>query len=458
MNRLLKAVLAIAAALLSATGASLAAASEPLDVHVVVALALERNPALKSIEERQNELDGGIREAKADAFPQLALRSSWSQNRSPSLLNSPDFEEFLEFIPDFKPAVAELYNVSLEASQPLYTAGKVGSAIKLAKLAADISHAQIEVARLDTAAAAAETYFRLLEAQKGLATIEIQQQTRRESLEVVVARYELGEATELERLQAEAALAELQPTVDAARGQVRVAEISLRAVLNLPDSTEITVEEMSDPPPDLPVSAKAMELARANRPEFDDLELQITALEKQARITRAEGLPQIDLTGSYGHSVRLFDDINDSRFKDWAFALGMRWEFFDGGRRQGRVSQLESQQRQLEWQLAALTNQVKQEVEEAVTEYATALSRWNATEISARAAREASRVARESYQEGVAIQADWLNAQEREIQAEVVLVQAYYGARIRAARLARAVGLLANEAWGLTRESEGNES
>ena len=85
---------------------------------------------------------------------------------------------------------------------------------------------------------------------------------------------------------------------------------------------------------------------------------------------------------------------------------------------------LESQRQQLELQLAALSNQVEQEVEGAITEYATALSRWKATEISALAAREASRVAQESYQEGVAIQADWLNAQEREIQAEVVLVQA----------------------------------
>ena len=46
-----------------------------------------------------------------------------------------------------------------------------------------------------------------------------------------------------------------------------------------------------------------------------------------------DGLPQIDLTGMYGHTVRLFDDIDDSRFKDWAVAIGMRWEFFDGGRR-----------------------------------------------------------------------------------------------------------------------------
>jgi outer membrane protein TolC len=458
LNQQSEVIVAVLVTLLSTVGAPLAAESEPLDVHAIVALALERNPALKSVEERQNEFDGGIREAKADAFPQLALRSSFSQNRNPSLLNSPDFEDFLEFIPDFKPSIAELYNVSVEVSQPLYTAGKVGSAIELARLASNVSRAQIEVARLDTASAAAEAYFRLLEAREGLVTIEIQQQTRRESLAVVQARYDLGDATELERLQSEAALAELQPIVDAARGLVRVAEINLRAVLDLRDGSEVTVAEVSDTLPDLPPSERAMELALAHRPEFDNLELQIAALEKQTQITQADGLPQIDLTGVYGHSVRLFDDIDDSRFKDWAFALAMRWEFFDGGRRKGRVSQLESQRQQLQWQLAALNNQVRQEVEAALTEYATALSRWRATEISARAAREASRVAVESYQEGVAIQADWLNAQEREIQAEVGLVQAYYGARISAARLARAVGLLADEAWGPGRESKGNES
>jgi HAE1 family hydrophobic/amphiphilic exporter-1 len=211
LNQQSEVIVAVLVTLLSTVGAPLAAESEPLDVHAIVALALERNPALKSVEERQNEFDGGIREAKADAFPQLALRSSFSQNRNPSLLNSPDFEDFLEFIPDFKPSIAELYNVSVEVSQPLYTAGKVGSAIELARLASNVSRAQIEVARLDTASAAAEAYFRLLEAREGLATIEIQQQTRRESLAVVQARYDLGDATELERLQSEAALAELQP-------------------------------------------------------------------------------------------------------------------------------------------------------------------------------------------------------------------------------------------------------
>ena len=54
----------------------------------------------------------------------------------------------------------------------------------------------------------------------------------------------------------------------------------------------------------------------------------------------------------------------------------------------------------------------------------------------------AARVAEESYQEGVALQADWLAAQEREVLAEVTRVADYYRARIEAVQLARALGLL----------------
>ena len=136
----------------------------------------------------------------------------------------------------------------------------------------------------------------------------------------------------------------------------------------------------------------------------------------------------------------------------------MSWSFFDGGRRKAQVAQFDSQQTQLEYQIDALYNQVKQQVESALTEYEAALSRWDAAEISAEVAREANRVAQENYAEGVALQTDLLTAQEREISAEVVRVQSYYSARISAARLARAVGLQADVAWRFQGESEGEGS
>jgi len=323
---------------------------------------------------------------------------------------------------------------------------------------AQITEALIHTAQLDAGLFASEAYFRVLEAREGLATIEIQQEARQASLEVVQARYDLGEATELELLQAKAALVELTPAVDSARGAVRVALINLRAVLNLPEEQTIDVEEFDEPLPMRPTYENALEFALENRPEFTDLELRVEALDKQKKITRADGYPQFDLAGAYGHTARQTGDLTDSEFADWFIAIGLRWSFYDGGRRKAQVAQLESQQTQLEWQISALFNQVKQEVESALTEYEAALSRWDAAEISAQVAREANRVAQENYAEGVALQVDLLAAQEREISAEVVRVQSYYSARISAARLARAVGMQADVAWRFQGESEGEGS
>jgi outer membrane protein TolC len=430
-------------------------AGEVLDLERVIAMALERNPTMKSIEEQRDEVEAGVREAWADVYPQLAFRGSWDRSRNPSLLNSADFEDILEFFPDFKPSIQELNNLSLELSQPLYQAGKIGAGVKLAKIVVEITDALIETAQLDAGLIAAEAYFRFLEANEGLATIEIQRQARRESLAVVEARYELGDATELERLQAKAVLAELEPVVKSAEGSVRVAEIDLRAILDLEEAAPLQVEEISEPLPALPGTEPAMSFAFENRPEFRDLEKRINALDKQKRITKADGYPQLNLNGFYGRTASDTDNLDDELFADWFVGIGLRWEFFDGGRRRSQVAQLDSQQDQIGWQLAGLRNQVEQQVESALVDYETALSRWQAAEVSAQAAREASRVAQENYQEGVALQTDWLTAQEREVQAEVVRVQSYYGARLSAARMARAVGLQADVAWRFTGSDKG---
>ena len=434
------------------------AGTEVLDLDNVILLALARNPTLKSVEQQQQEANAAIREAWADVYPQFDLDAGWNQNRNPSLLNSPDFDDIIEQFPGFSPSVQELYSWSIGLSQPLYQAGKIGAGIQLAKLVSQITEALIHTAQLDAGLFASEAYFRVLEAREGLATIEIQQEAREGSLEVVQVRYDLGEATELELLQAKAALAELAPAIDTARGAVRVALINLQAILNLPEEQAIDVEEFEEPLPNKPTYENALEYALEYRPEFTDLELRVEALDKQKKITRADGYPQFDLAGAYGHTSRETGNLADSEFSDWFVAIGLRWSFYDGGRRKAQVAQLESQQTQLEWQIAALFNQVRQEVESALTEYEVALSRWDAAEISAQVAREANRVAQENFAEGVALQIDLLAAQERAISAEVVRVQSYYGARISAARLARAVGMQADVAWRFQRESEGEGS
>ena len=449
-----------------------------LDLEAAVATALANNPELAAVEARRAEVAAAVQEIEADALPQFAAVSSYSLSRNPAFLNSPDFEDLLDQFPagSFEPQEQRLYGFGVEVTQPLYTFGKLSAAIDLARLLVDANAAQIDAARLDTALDAAEAYYELLSARDSLGVGLVQRQVRREALEVVRSRYDVGEATRLEMLRAQSALAEVAPEVARLAGDLEVARSRLRNALGLAPQTPLAVaggllprlpaagaepaegaEAAGAPPPaaarrggelaPVPAFDEVLAAARANRPEIVDLELQTQALVKQQVVVRAEGRPQIDFNGFYGREARVFGDLGDRLFDNYAFSVGLRWEFFDGGRRKGEVAQLESRRQQLGHRLRDLMSTIRFELEESLSAYRTANERWWAAQTAATAAREASRVARESYREGVALQTDWLDAQRQEAESELLAVDAYYEARQEAARLARAVGAFPTDGW-----------
>jgi outer membrane protein TolC len=399
-------------------------------------------------------VQGGIVEARADAFPQLALAASWGQSRSPSLLNSPDFQEILDQFPggSFEPRAQELYRAVVEVSQPLVTFGKIGAAVDLAKLVAEAADAQVATAVLDTAQATAEAYYRVLSAREGLATIEAQREFRRHDLERIESLLEIGEATELERLRAISALAEVEPEVASRQGDVVVAETRLRQALALPPGEPLELAAVDSRLPEPPASERLDETALARRPEIDDLSFQEKVYEKRKKVTRAEQLPRVDLNGSYGREVRLVENFGDPLFSAWSFGVNLRWEFFDGGRRRGQIAQFESQRQQLSLQRADLEARIRLEVDQALSDYRTARARAESSRLAAHAADEALRVARESYEQGVATQTDLLDAQSRAVVSEVLAVSSFYDALVQASRLDRALGILPTADWAALAE------
>lgn len=416
-----------------------------LDLARTVELALAQNPGLQSAADRREEVATQIRQARADAYPQFTLISSWDRSRNPSLLNSKDFEEFLKQFPDgaFRPSEQTLHTTQLQFSQALFTWGKIDAAVELAELATKAVSAQIDAAILDTALAAARAYFTLRSSHAALGVIELQEEARRAALAVVQARFEAGDATRLELLRAEAALAEVAPAVARTRGAVAVAESALRAVLGFETGEPILVPATPELfPRVLPPSEFLVESALARRPELADLHFQEGARDRQRRVIRADGRPAADLNGSYGRQARLVEDLGDPLFADWRLGVILRWEVFDGGRRRAQIAQVGSQIRQLQWQRRELRSTVAFQVEQAWHAAFAAASSWQAAEVAARASREASRIARENYEQGVALQADLLDAQQRETEAEVLAVTSFFEALIRRAELNRAVGLL----------------
>lgn len=442
-----------------------AALAQPLEVPTMeraVALALEGNPALQAEQERRVETLGGVVEARAEAYPQITLRTGWNASRNPSLLNSADFEDLLDQFPggSFEPRRQELYSWGVDVTQPIYTWGKVSAALDLARTSTEVTAAQISTETLDLALRAAEAYYRVLSQRSALSTVEIQERLRQEVLAAVEARYELGDATRLDLLRARSGVAELGPLVARIRGDVKVAESELRAVLGADPELELqigegeTADADAEAAPDLPA---LLALARRQRPELKDLQLQDEALGYQAAVVSAEGKPQVELNGSYGRTSRLAENLDDSLYRDWSVALGLRWELFDGGRRKGEVAQLESRQRQLRWRREDLENRIRVEIEQALAAYEADRERLVAARALSMAASEASRVAEEGYRQGVTLQTEWLEAQRDATEAELERVQATYDVRIRWAQLQRAVGLIPHRGWAPAAFEAGEE-
>lgn len=426
-----------------------------LDLARAVEATLRSNPGLLAVEEVRSQVQGGIREARADAFPQLTLSSSWGQSRNPSFLNSSDFDEILDQFPGgaFEPSTQELSRAVVEIQQPVWTFGKIRAAIDLAEIVGEAADAQIRTAELDAAFATAEAYYRVQAAREGLATIEAEREFRSRDLARIEDLLEIGEATRLEQLRAFSALAAVDPEVARRRGQVTIAEMRLRQLLDLPTDEPLELEPSSTslpPPPEIAL----LVAAAAHRPEIEDLLHQEDAYKVQQQITRADGLPRIDLSGYWGREVRLVTNLSDPLYSSWAAALELSWPFFDGGRRRGQIEQFESQRRQIALRRDELEAAVRLETDQARTNYETALSRAASAEVFAQAAQEAERVARATYEEGVATQTDLLDAQRNAVLAQVSAIEARYEALVEASRLSRAVGLLPTEPWSTLAQKE----
>jgi outer membrane protein len=88
---------------------------------------------------------------------------------------------------------------------------------------------------------------------------------------------------------------------------------------------------------------KAIESARAQRPELQRLATLEDADKANVVIAEAGGRPSVALVGSYQYFQNLLPGAPNQTFDGWTVGLQGSWAIFDGEATQGRVAQAKSQ-------------------------------------------------------------------------------------------------------------------
>jgi outer membrane protein TolC len=408
---------------------------ETLDLPTALSYALENNFAIRQAQQRIKEQDGLIVEVRSRALPNVSVNASYTELDSglsePSQFFSPTNND---------------WRVSLDVKQALYTGGGVRAALRaqdylkqavIFDLKATISQAVFLVSA---------GFYDVLLAREKISVQEKNIQLLEDQLQDSNNRFEAGAVSQFEVLRSEVELANAQPELIRARNGFKIAIEELRQLLGF---SGVYIDDLDKVPtfvgtldfePNSVNLMTAIETAKTNRPELQQLELISSAREEGVMIERAGKRPSVDLVGSYQFNKSISSSsFNDSR-DGWTLGVQSSWDIWDGKATDGRVQQAQAQLEQARLDLGEATLAIEVDVRRSMHDLRQAAELSNAAEKVIEQAEESLRLANELYSAGQGTQLDVLQSQVALTESRLNQLEAFHSYKIAQAALSRSLG------------------
>jgi outer membrane protein len=271
----------------------------------------------------------------------------------------------------------------------------------------------------------AEAYYRLLNAQGQRRAAESSLENAKAVEEDANARLENGLATKPDELEATAARAQADFDLQAALGAVDIARGDLATALGVDPGAVFTVEDIDQLK--LPSSIadsvdREMDRAFSQRPDLLAQLARLRAANTTIKQARSEYFPTLSFKGdgglarAYGQQDLLPGSYAEG--EEWTAELELRWNLFDGARREYRIAQANADKKAAQAQIDALRDQIADQVWAAYTNMRTALRQQQAATALLAASQESYEAAHESYGYGVRNLLDVVSAQKALAQAQ----------------------------------------
>ncbi len=434
--------LAVISALL--ISAVFSAHAEVLTLEEAVGIAIESNLSVSQSSERTEEIRGMIKEAKSNAYPQIDFIGTFSRYRDPGMLNSAAFSDLALAGFTLASPAEKRYNAGFYLTQSLYTWGRIPGAIKAAKHYYSQSESDLEATVLGVGHAVAVEFYYLNLVQNEITVLEKSKEIYEENLRVTRNRIEVGDATKLDLLKAQVALANIEPQLLEKKNALSQSHARLNMLMNRDISTAFEAQCIA------PEVTRREELsietlvgsAIRNRPELKSLESEKSAIEKTADVYRSDMKPSLSFSGNWGRSVEDHDNLTKSDFDSWSVALNLTVPIFNGFETRGKLIQMSARERQLESSIAELLRQIEYEVTEAYNSLLKSLGQLDAAVMGLEQAEEALRLISERYSLGLSTTLELLDSEREKRQSHLNFSQAEYNCNKSLADLKRALGLL----------------
>jgi len=409
------------------------AASGRLTLDQALNIAMEKNRDIEKAREYGRYVQGRYLEERAAALPQLAINAAYKASRDDSL-------------PLVMGGQTAMYSSSagLSLSQPLYTWGKIGAAIRAAEAGLKTADEELRLARQAAYRDVSVAFYNVL-LQRELSRLagENLEQKQRHADEAH-KRFAAGVATDYDVLAADVAVENARPEAIRTGNQLRIAREQLRFLLAGEDEGLDVEGVLAVTTAAVPGFPETLQRAMAKRPELAEQRQRIDMYGELVTIAAADNRPRLDLKGDAGYGT-LDSSPFSSSGPNWNVGVYLSFPFFDGFRTDGRVQQAESDLAVRKIEAKKLADAISLEVRTAISNLHEAAEILSALSGTVRQAERLLQMAEKGYEYGVKIRLEVEDAQLNLLQARSGLARAsrdYLAARVN---LAWAVGVAGEE-------------
>lgn len=402
-------------------------------------IALKDNKDVKVAQEDIQKADARIREARSAALPNVSVNNIYTRN-----LKLPAF--FLTFDNKITKIVVGSSN-SIQSmatlAQPIWIGGKVGTALKIAKVYSDATDESLEKTKKDVIYQVKQLYYGILLSREA---IKVTRQTYEQAdahYKNVKSKFDQGAASEFDLLRAEVQATNLKPQVTQAENRLELLQTSLKNLLAINPDQEIQVDgRFTFLPLDESTLEQGSKEALQKRPELRELELTSQMMAFVVKIERAGWYPSLYLMGS----MQFMGQTNDYRIRkeqrNISYDVGFQLQvpIFDGLRTSARVEQAEIDHQKIVYQIEKVKDGITTEARQAVLQMREANQRVTALVRNVEQSEKAHKIAVVRYESGIGTQLELFDAQVAREMAQMNYLQGVYDYLIAQAAWEKAVG------------------
>ena len=415
-----------------------------LTLEQAVQRALDQGFAMRLARADVLDANGQVREALSSALPQITGSVTYTRQFASIYQGAAsDTSSIGKLFKNTPFGAPNLWNIQLQATQLLWSGGKVGAGLAAAKSVRQIASLQQSETAADVTYQVKQAYWNAALQGRLLAiAVENLDQARQHLHEVQLYR-QAGTRAEYDLLRAQVDAANQEPAVVAARNGYDIALLDLKRLLTVPaDQPMALATNLESPAATIPVLATDS-LDGPVRPTLAAADATVTQQELLLKVARADRWPTLQATTTYNEQAfpqSVFPGSGDQFRRGWNGEVKLSFPIFLGFRTEGKVEQARAAVLRAEAQRDQVRKQVELEVAQARAEVARARALLVARRETVRQAQRAQYLAGVRYTNGMATQLEVSDARVAQQQAEVNEVQATRDYFVALAQLERALG------------------